>query len=352
MTTEQNATKSQRRILVIRNDKLGDFMLAWPAFALLKKKYPDCRITALVPEYTRPMAEICPWIDDVLIDKKENSTLANAKQLACQLREQQFDVSISLFSEFRVALALWLARIPVRVAPATKLAQVFYTHRLKQRRSRSEKPEFEYNRDLVKYYITINKDQPVTPQEPPFLSFDKEAIDRIRKDYYREHNIDENSRLVIIHPGSGGSAVNLTLYQYAELAKLISNELNIHIIITAGPNEHGHASDLSNMLANIPHSVYHSTCGIVEFSRFISICNLFISGSTGTLHIAGALNVPTAAFYPARRSATSLRWQTLNSENNRIAFMPTTDKDNRGMMQFDLQPCTDEIIRLLKSGHS
>ena len=41
----------------------------------------------------------------------------------------------------------WKAHIPHRLAPATKLAQVLYNHRLVQRRSRSQKPEYEYNLD-------------------------------------------------------------------------------------------------------------------------------------------------------------------------------------------------------------
>ena len=47
-----------KSILVIRNDKLGDFMLAWPAFALLKKQYPESEITALVTAYKKDMAEL------------------------------------------------------------------------------------------------------------------------------------------------------------------------------------------------------------------------------------------------------------------------------------------------------
>ena len=43
-------------------------MLAWPAFALLKQQYPESNISALVPAYTEPMAIICPWIDDIIID--------------------------------------------------------------------------------------------------------------------------------------------------------------------------------------------------------------------------------------------------------------------------------------------
>lgn len=59
------------KILVIRNDKLGDFMQAWPAFAMLKASNPELKLTALVPSYTAPLAEICPFIDDVIIDSKK-----------------------------------------------------------------------------------------------------------------------------------------------------------------------------------------------------------------------------------------------------------------------------------------
>ncbi len=59
------------KILVIRNDKLGDFMQAWPAFAMLKASNPELKLTALVPNYTAPLAEICPFIDHVIIDSKK-----------------------------------------------------------------------------------------------------------------------------------------------------------------------------------------------------------------------------------------------------------------------------------------
>lgn len=59
------------KILVIRNDKLGDFMQAWPAFAMLKASNPKLKLTALVPSYTASLAEICPFIDHVIIDSKK-----------------------------------------------------------------------------------------------------------------------------------------------------------------------------------------------------------------------------------------------------------------------------------------
>ena len=62
-----------QKILIIRNDKLGDFMLAYPSFALAKLNLPNTEIHALVPSYTHEMAKACKWIDKVIIDPVQNA---------------------------------------------------------------------------------------------------------------------------------------------------------------------------------------------------------------------------------------------------------------------------------------
>ncbi len=153
--------------------------------------------------------------------------------------------------------------------------------------------------------------------------------------------------LIIVHPGTGGSAINFSVKQYAELIKHIAKKIDAHFIITAGPGENNTAQSLSSLILNINHSVYISHAGIVEFSKFIAISNLFISGSTGTLHIAGALDIPTAAFYPARKSATALRWQTLNQASRRLAFSPKKYAGNKDMDTIDPINCAQQIADLL-----
>ena len=322
-------------------------MLAWPALSLVKKQYPESVISVLVPSYTKPLAEYCPWIDQIIIDDYHNSTVLDALHLAKQLKPYAFDASISLYSETRTALALWLARIPQRFGPATKLAQLFLNRRLKQKRSLSLKPEHEYNADLVRHYISARYDTPVELQSPPFLSFDYHETKRIRQSYIDKQRIDLNNSLAFIHPGTGGSAINLSLQQYAELSRLIDKSCKVHFVITAGPGELDTAKDLSALMNDVEHSIYHSTDGLVKFSKFISICDLFISGSTGPLHIAGALNVATVAFYPARRSATPLRWQTINEEKKRIFFSPEKYTGNKDMQTIDIAMCAARINQLL-----
>jgi len=308
-----------KKILVIRNDKLGDFMLAWPSYALIKKQYPDAEITALVPEYTVAMAEQCEWIDDILIDEKADSFIKDISQLSKKIKDKNFDASISLFSESRTAISLWLAGIKVRVGPATKLAQLFLNRRLKQKRSRSLKPEYEYNIDLVSYYIELNQDSPVDNVSPPYLSFEPDEISTLRDKLMSDYGIAKNTAIILIHPGTGGSAINLSLEHYAKLANCISESHDVYFIITAGPGESETAKNLSELI-NSGHHIHVSEGSIVDFCKTINIADLYISGSTGPLHIAGALNIRTVAFYPTKRSATQLRWQTVNDTDKRLAF--------------------------------
>ena len=336
-------TDSHDRILIIRNDKLGDFMLAWPAFAQVKHAYPDSTVIALVPEYTRPMAELCPWIDSVTCDIPRNNPLLDGIKLAGLIRRQSPDVSISLFSEFRTAIALWLARVPVRIAPASKLAQIFYNVRIRQRRSESLKPEYEYNLDLAQQFIKLSGGKADRTARPPYLKINATDTGKIKENYLGEHSLEQDTKLLIIHPGTGGSAINLSLEQYANLANSIAARTACHFIITAGPGEHEIANNLENLMDGLSRAVYTSRDGLVEFSKFITISDLFISGSTGPLHIAGATNTPTLAFYPYKRSATALRWQTLNSNDKRLSY----SGDENGMQTIDIQRAADDAVSFL-----
>ena len=335
--------KKPKKILVVRNDKLGDFMLSYPTFSLLKNALPETEIHALVQPYTQTMASLCEWIDVVQLDQHINKGLKGAYQLFQLFKKQEYDAVITLYSEPHVGLAANLAKIPYRLAPATKLAQVFYNHRLKQKRSRSEQPEFEYNRDLARHYLQeINTPIPEY-QQPPFLSFSKSILKETKNNFISTHQLSTKKRLVFLHPGSGGSANNLSVSQFAELAHAIPNKTIWQLVISAGPDEIQPAQHLLNLTKSLQPIIYHSTSGLEKFAQHIAVANLFISGSTGPLHIAGALNIPTVGFYTRRRSATCLRWQTLNTENNRLAFCPPDNAQPEDMHAINITNCANTI---------
>ncbi|NOH80840.1 glycosyltransferase family 9 protein [Vibrio sp. RE86] len=315
-----------KKILVVRNDKIGDFILAWPSFAMLKQSMPDCEVTALVPNYTVALAELCPWIDEVIVDVTDKAAKSDQKLLNEKIKSEKFDASINLFSTSYNAKLVWKAKIPYRLAPATKLAQIFYNKRIKQKRSQSAKPEYQYNLDLIRAFLT---DKNIVIQEPvaPYLSFPADQLAHQKAKLAQQLSISQDKPWIYVHAGSGGSANNLSLTQYTNLICGLEGEFET--VLTAGPGEEEKAAELKAMIEAKGKSaaLYDKNDGLVDFSCSIACADLFIAGSTGPLHIAAAIDVPTVGFFPSKRSATPLRWLPINSQGNHIAFCPPKADD-------------------------
>lgn len=313
-----------KKILVVRNDKIGDFVLALPAIQIIKKAFPDAVVTALVPSYTKDIAEFFPWIDEVIIDSKDSS---HKKSLIAELKAQNFDAAICLFSNTYNATLVRKANIPIRVAPATKLAQFLYTHTLRQRRSTSSKPEFEYNLDLARYLIKILGGS-YQENEMPLFSYSTEALNE-QRDKLSSLGIGITKKWCFVHPVTGGSSNTLSIAQWVTLIRFL-NELDLfHFVITAGPGEAPISQSLVEALQGVVEHVtlYDKNDGIADFMCSIATADLFIAGSTGPLHIAGAMDVPTIGFYPSKRSATPLRWKTLNTSDRWLPFSPNGQEE-------------------------
>jgi ADP-heptose:LPS heptosyltransferase len=351
--------RALRRVLIVRNDKLGDFVLALPCFAWLKRCAPEIETTALVPEYTREIAALSPAIDRVIVDPGSRYSSAGARgssagargssagafALARLLKREQFDAVVALYSTARVGCAAWIARIPYRLAPATKLAQVFYNDRLVQRRSRSEMPEWRYNLALAARLLARQGVDLEPELLRPVLAFDARETEELRLSFCREHALPADRPLVFVHAGSGGSASNLARSQFAELVRDLRSARGHSVVLSAGPGERVEAEELARAIAGPALAVYDSDRGLASFARHIAFADAFVSGSTGPLHLAGALDRPTAAFYPRRRSSTALRWQTLNRPDRRLAFSPPEGSDESEMSAIDVRAAAREISR-------
>lgn len=327
-----------KRVLVVRNDKIGDFMLAWPAFAMLKAS-TSCHITALVPGYTRALAELCPSIDEIIIDPGKEADNSEQQVLLKAIKFAQFDAVICLFSNFRNAKLMWQANIKQRWAPATKLAQFLYSHKVKQRRSQSAKPEFEYNSDLIRAFLQHN-DMVIVEPTPPYLSFAPDELAKFKASQAQQLGIAADKPWLLVHAGSGGSANNLSLSQYADLTtRLQAAYPALQVVLTAGPGEQALAQQVVDAVSDGESGqgvVLAHDLALPDFCRLLACGNLFIAGSTGPLHIAAALDVPTVGFFPLRRSATPLRWRPLNSEGRHLAFHPPANAQVEDMSQVDM----------------
>jgi len=339
-----------KRILVVRNDKIGDFMLSWPALALLKQAGGE--ITVLVPAYTEPLARLCPSVDNVIIDVGASASKAAQADMVALIQAQGFDAALALFSNWRNATFLQQAKIAYRLAPATKLAQIRYTHRLTQRRSRSEKPEWEYNLDLAAQLLK-DLGLPITSVSAPYLPMAAASVNQTRLRLADSLSLSATSKWMMVHVGSGGSANNLSLEQYEQLVVECSIRLpGWQFILTAGPAEEAVVGGVYTRLVarRVPVALWVSTDGLAAFAQGLATANAMMAGSTGPLHIAGAIDVPTVGFFTRRRSATALRWQTLNTPARHLAIsVPEDSPDEMSFESLNLNQVAEQVSGWLSS---
>lgn len=305
-------------ILVVRNDKLGDFITALPTLYVLKHQNPANRIIALVAPLNRKLAQSCDFIDEVLVDEGKDIL-----ELAFEIKKANIDASITLFSNTRVAIAQWIARIPIRIAPATKIAQIFYNRRIKQRRSKVEMAEFEYNLQLTKaLFSNISLDFP-----KPLLHFSDVNF----QNFCTEYNITKP--VVAFHPGFGGSSdANWTLSEYMELVSIATENEAIDVVMTFGPDEEKLYNEAKSFLGESRVILYRSQGSVVDFAALLSHFKLFVSTSTGTYHLASASGCETFTFFGDSKFASAARWKSIGEESKQHHCMIPLDTKGRADM--------------------
>ena len=285
-------------LLITRHDKIGDFCVTLPLFKAIKEQYPNTKVTALVSKVNFEFAKNIEFIDDVILYDKND--LGKTLQT---IKDKKFDASISAYIDTALGKMLFKSRIKKRVAPATKIAQIFFNKRVSQRRSRVEKTEWQYNLDLAKKIFPDIK----LDFTRPLLNFE-----------------EKKEKRVIFHPGFGGSSDgNLSLDDYLNLARSISNS-SYEIVFSFGPDD-GVSKEYIEKNLDFKATIFDSRISLYEFTKYLACSSLFVSTSTGPMHLAGATNTKTLSFFGNSLFASSKRWATISKVENQNNFMLSAD---------------------------
>lgn len=296
-----------KRILVVRNDRLGDLMLILPALRLIKSSIPNITIDCLADDNYKELETLSPYIDNI-ISKNELNT---------KISKEKYECSISFFATFPVAYRLWIGGIKKRYAPLTKLAQIFFNKKIKQIRSESIKPEYQYNNDLANFFINDNG-YTVKDSESPLVTI--------------EHNKSieaKGKKIIFLHPYTGGSSKTLSDEDFLKLCKSLQELCDCKFILHCDHSDYEKCRIIENNSNSLDIQTIKPTNNLREMFNNIKQCDLFIAGSTGPLHVAAAMNKKTVGFYPSKKSSTALRWDTMNNHDRKLFFTDTgRDKYN------------------------
>lgn len=301
--------KSLKKVLYIRTDRIGDIILTTPAVGVLKDAYPDVHITFLAREYTRPLLAQHPQIDEIISYQPEGAHkgLAGHIRLANTLRRGNYDAAILFYPRPTLAMTAWLARIPQRIGVGYRWYSPLINQRFYEHRKKGNKHELTHNLTLLSPFLDINKETTIN------FGFQLSSQANAWWDIESRKN-GLQAEPIIIHPGSGGSAPNLTIEQYRHLTQQLLEDTNQQILFTGAATE---KDIIEQIITNFPTERIHNLAGnytLEQLCTLISKASLMIASSTGPLHIANAFAVPVLSYYCPSPPCSPRRWGPYGQE--------------------------------------
>lgn len=255
-----------------------------PVIENLRKNYPDAKITLLAAKWLKPLVPNLKFIDEVIYYEGpyESSGLTkalNTIKIIFKLRSKKFDLAVLGHRNNFYGLFAKLCGIKIRLGfTGTK----YLTHSV----------------DFDKYTHTTDKNLSILEPLGIPLKNEGTSLQKIKSTdvIKKENNIPAEKKIIGIFPFGGvnpGTDMDIKRWDFDNFRDVINNvsieSKNDTVIVFEGrdKNEKIPAS------IKFPANVLVRTIDI----DLISICDVFICGDTGPLHIAAAFGISTVALF-------------------------------------------------------
>jgi ADP-heptose:LPS heptosyltransferase len=307
-------------------------ILSLPVISQLKKLFPDAAIDFLINKKNAELIKNYPGINSIIIYDE----FKNYSEKLRYFENEKYDIAISVFPRFEIALLFFLSGIKHRIGTAYRGYSFLFNEKIYEHRKYAEKHEAEYNLNLLKL---ITKDIPLVKEF--YFSYTQDESENLNSKL-TDFGFSLNKKFVIIHPGSKRSAKDWSIVRFTELTKLLLEEFADFRIVLSGiseesvltkkiKNESGNSKSVIDLAGSL---------SLRELLILIDKSQLFISNSTGPIHIAGALNKKIIGFYPNEVPMNETRWKPLSEKA--IVLKPESPGGNMDSIT------AEEVIEIIK----
>jgi ADP-heptose:LPS heptosyltransferase len=292
----------QPRLLVVRNDGLGDFVLTLPLVAALKRHMPGAHVTVLMASALAELVPLLPDIDAALLDegvllKRHRGRFPPRERRARQaallqaVREGGFHAALLPYAEAATARLVQRAGVPIRVGPLRRA--FFWRFNAHYRRSRRGSQEAEYALNLG-YLAPLGLPQGYVA---PGLTLPKTGLVPAPAGSY-----------AVLHPYKrSGTALTWPLGRFVALARRLAGAGLAVVAVGDGADR----PVLERAFSADPAVRIETELSLAQLTALIAGARLFVGNSSGPLHLAGLAGTPHVALYPQDRVSAPERWRTL-----------------------------------------
>jgi len=286
---------SPERILMVKPSSLGDVVHALPAVALLRKAYPEAKISWLINANLTAVAEASPYVDEIIPFNREQmrglfGTLLNGMSIGgvlAGIRDRRFDIVVDLQGLFRSGFITCVSGAPVRVgfANGRELSHTFYNVRchLPNRTMHAVDRYMRVVRTLGLPECPLDFSMRIDPEM-------KTLVEKL----FAEFPFNTSGPVVVFHPYTRWPTKNWPEEYFAETGRMACERLGARIVF-AGANKEG-----GERIAKMMGAPALNLCGVTSLKELIAVigaADLFLTGDSGPMHIADAFGVPLVAVF-------------------------------------------------------
>ena len=296
-----------RRLLVIRNDNIGDVLCTTPALRALRRAFPTARIAALVPAHCRPVLARNPDVDEIFCYTKSKHAprafglpaLWGLGKVLSALRSRRFDLAVSLRRVFSRSSA-WLAYAsgaPYRLGyPAPRSHPLRRFVNLTPAGSPQALHEVDVCLELLASIGVPSAGRALT------LIPDGDAQARVAR-RLREAGITPGMA-ALIHISNRREASRWPLASFAAAADQLQERCGTPIVLSWAPGDSsnrlfpgddGTAGAVAKQMRG--RAVLLSTHSLDDLIAAIGLSGCVLSTDGGPMHIAAALKIPQVVVF-------------------------------------------------------
>lgn len=310
--------KQYNNILINALVNLGDVVLTTSAIALLKKAYPNAKVTMLCKGVVRQAVENNPVIDEVMVFdyKAKQNSLGKMLDMVKEIKRHNFDLSISFDRKLRPAILCFLAGIPTRVGADRifddKPSKVtwLYTDTIKIKHDIVNTLQAETYQEIVRGFTGLNGHE-----VPVFANLTKKNHEKAEMLLSRLPKSDKVIALCV--KGTFGLKTWPKEY-FATVVNELNQKYNAAFFVVGAPGDRAYSDEVIKEIG-LPVENFCGDTSLTDLAALISKVDLFVTVDTGATHIAATTGVKMVTMYGC---TSPKRWHPFNKNARVMSYDP------------------------------
>ncbi len=270
---------------------MGNLVLMSPLLKGLKAAFSHAEVDVLISEGFEEILSGNPNVDRIMVFEKKRARLIPwiYPLFIMNLRRNRYDLAIDVSDgchfSFNNVLLTFLSGARYRLGYDRSDARSFLNILVPL------PPENTYMSDAL---LGLAKFISPNVGEFPMTYYLSDADGIFADKWLRKHNIMDFDSFFTIHPGGKGKKRWRT-ENFAALIDRINKEIGAKIVVIGGKAE----KDTINSIKNLSKTQFEvlENVKVGQMAAVINRCKMFISGDTGPMHIAAALDRPIVGIF-------------------------------------------------------